>query len=154
MRRIPSAVAAGCALACMTAALVCADEERSAMERNVRKPAVAGQFYTADPQALQREIESYIADAEVDDAPAGAVIALVSPHAGYMYSGGVAAHGYRLVLGKEYETVVVIAPSHAEYFDFCSVFAGDAYLTPLGEIPIDRNTVDLITSKHDLVRKS
>ncbi len=124
------------------------------MERNVRKPAVAGQFYTADPQALRREIESYIADAEADDAPSGEVVALVSPHAGYMYSGGVAAHGYRLVRGKKYETVVVIAPSHVEYFDFCSVFAGDAYLTPLGEIPIDRSTVDLITSKDDLVRKS
>jgi AmmeMemoRadiSam system protein B/AmmeMemoRadiSam system protein A len=154
MRRIPFAVIGGCALLCLTAALVCADEERSAMERNVRKPAVAGQFYTADPQTLRREIESYIAETEIDDAFSGEVIAIVSPHAGYMYSGGVAAHGYRLLRGKEYETVVVIAPSHVEYFDFCSVFAGDAYLTPLGEIPIDRKMVDLITSKHDLIRKS
>jgi len=135
-------------------ALVYADEERNAMERNVRKPTVAGQFYTADPLALRKEIESYIADAETDDAPAGEVVAIVSPHAGYMYSGAVAAHGYRLVRGKRYETVVVIAPSHVEYFDFCSVFEGDAYLTPLGEIPIDRKTVELITSKHELIRKS
>ena len=124
------------------------------MERNVRKPAVAGQFYTADPTALRKEIESYISDAEVDNTPAGQIVAIVSPHAGYIYSGSVAAHGYRLVRGKRYDTVVVIAPSHIEHFDFCSVFEGDAYLTPLGEIPIDRNTVDLITSKHKLVIKS
>ena len=154
MRIIPSVVTAGCALLCVSAALVCAGEERSAMERKVRKPAVAGQFYTADPQSLREEIESYLAEAEVDDALRGEVVAIVSPHAGYMYSGGVAAHGYRLVLGKEYETVVVIAPSHVEYFDFCSVFAGDAYLTPLGEIPVNRDMVDLIASKSDLVRKS
>lgn len=154
MRRFPFAAIGGCILSCVIAALVYADEERNTMERNVRKPAVAGQFYTADPLALRKEIESYIADAETDDVPAGEVIAIVSPHAGYMYSGAVAAHGFRLVRGKRYETVVVIAPSHAEYFDFCSVFSGDAYLTPLGEIPIDRKTVELITSKHELVRKS
>jgi len=154
MPRFPSAVIGVCVLSCVVAALVSADEERNDMERNVRKPVVAGQFYTADPLALRKEIESYMAGAETDDAPAGEVVAIVSPHAGYMYSGGVAAHGYRLVRGKQYETVVVIAPSHVEYFDFCSVFAGDAYLTPLGEIPIDLKTVELITSKHELVRKS
>lgn len=154
MHRFSSVLIGGSVLLCVIAALVHADEERNAMERNVRKPAVAGQFYTADPLALRREIESYIADAETDDAPTGEIVAIVSPHAGYMYSGGVAAHGYRLVQGKDYETVVVIAPSHVEYFDFSSVFSGDAYLTPLGEIPIDRKMVDLIASKGDLVRKS
>lgn len=154
MPRFPFVAVALCVLSCVTAALAQADEERKAMERNIRKPAVAGQFYTADPAALRREIESYLEQAEVDDAPAGEIIAIVSPHAGYMYSGRVAAHGYNLVRGRDYETVVVIAPSHVEYFDFCSVFEGDSYITPLGEIPVDRETVDLLTSKHDLVRKS
>ena len=143
-----------CFLSCVIAALVQADEERNAMERKVRKPAVAGQFYSADPVALRKEIESYLEEAGKDDRPAGEIVAIVSPHAGYMYSGGVAAHGYRLVRGKEYETVVVIAPSHVEYFEFCSVFEGDAYLTPLGEIPIDRKTSDLLASKHKLIMKS
>ena len=56
MSRFPSAVIGGCILSCLIAALVYADEERSTMERNVRKPAVAGQFYTADPTALRKGI--------------------------------------------------------------------------------------------------
>jgi len=154
MRRSFSAVSGGCILVILVAALAHAGGERNVMERNVRKPAVAGQFYTADPLALKEEIESYMAEAVMEDVPAGEVVAIVSPHAGYMYSGRVAAHGFGLVRGKEYETVVVIAPSHVEYFGFCSIFPGDAYLTPLGEIPVDREAVDLIASKHDLVRKS
>ena len=126
---------------------------RSAMEENVRNPAVAGQFYTAEAKALRKEIEGYFD--ETGGAPAdGEIIALVSPHAGYMYSGGVAAHGYSLIRGKSIETVVVIAPSHVEYFDFCSVFDGDAYGTPLGEIPIDKEISEAIATRHDLVRPS
>lgn len=126
---------------------------RSAMDENVRNPAVAGQFYTADPKALRKEIEGYFDEAGVAEAD-GEVVALVSPHAGYMYSGLVAAHGYNLIRGKRIETVVVIAPSHVEYFDFCSVFDGDAYATPLGRIPIDREVSDAIAKRHALVRSS
>jgi AmmeMemoRadiSam system protein B/AmmeMemoRadiSam system protein A len=129
------------------------EENRSAMERNVRNPAVAGQFYTADPRALKREIEQYLDETDTEPVT-GDVVAIVSPHAGYMYSGRVAAHGYGLVRGRRIETVVVIAPSHVEYFDFCSVFDGDAYRTPLGDIPIDREISAAIASKHDLVRLS
>ena len=134
-----------------TSAIV--EGNRSAMEENVRKPAVAGQFYTDDAKALREEIEGYLDEA--GSAPIdGEVIALVSPHAGYMYSGRVAAHGYSLIRGKGIETVVVIAPSHVEHFDFCSLFDGDAYLTPLGEIPIDREISGAIATRHDLLRPS
>jgi AmmeMemoRadiSam system protein B len=126
---------------------------RSAMEENIRNPAVAGQFYTADAKALRKEIEGYLDDTKAAAADVD-IIALVSPHAGYLYSGKVAAHGYSLVRGKSFETVVVIAPSHVEYFDFCSVFDGDAYSTPLGEVPIDKNISESIASKRDLVRSS
>ena len=131
--------------------LVFAGEDRRVMEHTVRKPAVAGQFYTADPQNLRREVERYLEKAGTPDVT-GDVVALVSPHAGYMYSGQVAAYGYSLVRGKEFETVVVISPSHVEYFDYCSVFPGKSYLTPLGEIPIDQKVVKLITSLNEHVR--
>ena len=154
MRRLIGAVVILCLITSLTAALVHAEEERNTMERNIRKPAVAGQFYTADPAALEREITAYLENVDIDEAPAGRVIAIVSPHAGYLYSGGVAAHGYSIVRGEGYKTVVVIAPSHVEYFDFCSLFPGEAYLTPLGEIPVDREMIDLIASKHELLRTS
>jgi AmmeMemoRadiSam system protein B/AmmeMemoRadiSam system protein A len=121
------------------------------MEQTVRQPAVAGQFYTRNPEALRAEVEGYLAKAgkpEID----GAVIALVSPHAGYMYSGQVAAFGFSLVRDLDYETVVVISPSHVEYFGYSSVFAGRAYATPLGEIPIDRELAEQIAGMNDLVK--
>lgn len=130
-----------------------ADAQRKGndMERTVRSPAVAGQFYDADPVALRREIMGYL-DAAAPPAVAGDVVALVSPHAGYMYSGQVAAYGYRLVRGASYDDVVVISPSHVEYFAYASVFPGAAYATPLGEIPVDMELAKLIASKDPLVR--
>ena len=67
-----------------------AEGKRNDMERNIRKPTVAGQFYTADPQSLRREIESYMEGAG-GEIPPGDIVAVVSPHAGYMYSGQIAA---------------------------------------------------------------
>ena len=68
----------------------------------------------------------------------GPLLALVSPHAGYPFSGPVAAHSYALLRGKKFERVVVIAPSHSESFHFSSVYDGDAYSTPLGQVAVDK----------------
>ncbi|MGD1047491.1 MAG: AmmeMemoRadiSam system protein B, partial [Candidatus Krumholzibacteriaceae bacterium] len=123
----------------------------SDMEQTVRKPAVAGQFYTDDPVALRKEITGYM-DAAAEPAIGGDIVAIVSPHAGYQYSGPVAAYGYRLVKGRSYDDVVVISPSHVEYFPYASVFPGTAYRTPLGDIPVDVALAKLVASKSDLVK--
>lgn len=81
----------------------------------------------------------------------GRPVALVEPHAGYMYSGRVAAHGYKLLEQSRVDTVFVISPSHTEYFPFVSVFDGDAYETPLGAIAIDTHlTQQLATADPQL----
>ncbi len=116
------------------------------MDQTVRQPAVAGQFYTENPAALKKEILGYL-DAAHPASPGGDPIALVSPHAGYQYSGQVAAYAYKLVAGRAYDVVVVISPSHAEYFAYASVFPGAAYRTPLGDIPVDAGLAKLIASK-------
>ncbi len=128
-----------------------AQKDVSDMDHTVRAPAVAGQFYTADPAALRREILGYL-DAARPPALGDRTIAIVAPHAGYQYSGHVAAYGYKLVAGRAYDAVVVISPSHTEYFSHASVFPGAAYRTPLGDIPIDVELAKLIVSKSDLVR--
>ena len=128
-----------------------AQKDGSAMDQTVRKPAVAGQFYTDNPEALRKEITAYL-NAAAAPAPGGDIVAIVSPHAAYMYSGQVAAYGYNLVRGATYDDVVVIAPSHTEYFSYASVFPGTAYRTPLGDIPIDTDLARLIASKTDLVK--
>jgi AmmeMemoRadiSam system protein B/AmmeMemoRadiSam system protein A len=143
------AVAVGLLLVSHTG--LAAERKRSDMEQIVRKPAVAGQFYPGNPETLRKDIEHYLENASTEPVE-GTVVALVSPHAGYIYSGQVAAHGYRLVTGHAYETVVVISPSHVDYFDYNSVFAGKSYLTPLGEIPVDHEIVRLITAEGGPVR--
>ncbi|MBN1884587.1 MAG: AmmeMemoRadiSam system protein B [Candidatus Krumholzibacteriota bacterium] len=125
--------------------------EEGTMERTVRPPVVAGQFYPGDPVRLRRDIEGYLDAVGAADV-GGRVVALVSPHAGYQYSGAVAAHGYRLIRGRSYETVVVISPCHVEYFDFSSVFPGAAYETPLGAIPVNREIVELLAGTGGRVR--
>lgn len=101
-----------------------------------RKPAVAGQFYPGDPVALSRQITDFFKNAKKEPIP-GDVVALISPHAGYMYSGQVAAYAFKLLEGLSFETVVVISPSHVVPFRGASVYDGGAYETPLGVIPVD-----------------
>lgn len=103
----------------------------------VRQPAVAGSFYPADPRELEKMIDGFLARAgnPVTQEP---LVALIAPHAGYQYSGAVAAHSYAQLKGRKFARVVVIAPSHFEGFDFTSVYDGESYVTPLGAIPVDK----------------
>ena len=95
-------------------------------EYKVRKPAVAGTFYPSDKNSLKYHIEEYIAHAENKSDDRKIVRGIVSPHAGYVYSGPVAGWSFKQVQGKQYDSVVVISPSHMEAFRGCSVFSGDA----------------------------
>ncbi len=110
---------------------------RAASPENVRQPAVAGSFYPADAKALTAMMDDMLARAsppKVTDP----ILAVVAPHAGYQYSGPVAAYTYAALQGRKYSRVVVIAPSHYEAFDFTSVFDGDGYTTPLGTVAVDK----------------
>jgi len=103
----------------------------------VRLPAVAGAFYPANAGELTNMVDGFLAAAKVPTV--GEPVALVVPHAGYNYSGAVAAHSYAVLKGRKLSRVVVIAPSHFEYFPFAAVYDGDAYATPLGSIPVDKD---------------
>jgi hypothetical protein len=106
-------------------------------EPKVRPAAVAGSFYPADPQELSKMIDDMLAKAAPPPVD-GTIIAAVAPHAGYPYSGPVAAWTYAALKGHKYTRVVVIAPSHYVGFDFTSVYDGDAYTTPLGQVRVDK----------------
>ncbi|MCE5271789.1 AmmeMemoRadiSam system protein B [bacterium] len=113
------------------------------MGLEVRKPVVAGQFYPADPDRLRNEITAYLDRVDLDRSNLD-ILALVAPHAGYIYSAPVAAFAYRQVRGRGFDTVAVISPSHRESFGYSSVFGGKSYLTPLGELPVDREAVEIL----------
>jgi len=103
---------------------------------DARPPAVAGMFYPAHPEELRRTIDQLLAEASLKKIPGG-LVALISPHAGYKYSGLTAAHAYKLLSGRSYDTVVIVSPSHREIFDGVSVYSGGAYQTPLGNLRVD-----------------
>jgi AmmeMemoRadiSam system protein B len=102
----------------------------------IREPAVSGAFYPDDPRVLARNIEVYLRNADFD-AIHGEIVGLISPHAGYVYSGQVAAYGYKAIMGSSYDTVVVIAPSHRSLFEGVAVLEKGGYRTPLGIVSID-----------------
>ena len=102
----------------------------------VRPPAVSGMFYPRDPGVLTRELASLLRQ-EANSGTRGTIRGVISPHAGYQYSGFTAAKAYALLNGMQYETVIIVSPSHREYFDAVSVFQGDAYETPLGTVSLD-----------------
>lgn len=116
------------------------------MSIKIRQPAVAGLFYSSQKETLQREVAMYLENSpSLDDIQT--IYGLVAPHAGYMYSGGVAARAYRQIVDREYEVVVVISPSHRVYFEEVSVYHGKAYSTPLGEIPVDTELAQAIAGE-------
>jgi len=105
-------------------------------DADIQKPVVAGSFYPAESVLLAGQIEIYLNDAK-PEAVSGDIIALISPHAGYTYSGPVAAYGYKAISGRKYDTVVIIGISHHVLFDGVAYLEKDLYRTPLGDVPID-----------------
>lgn len=107
----------------------------------VKPPAVAGLFYPKDPAILQDTVASYLQDAV--SPPAKRPHALIVPHAGYVYSGPIAASAYAALLpwATQIARVVVLAPSHRVAFRGIATSSADRFATPLGEIPVDHETV-------------
>jgi hypothetical protein len=109
-----------------------------AMKDDVRRPAVAGSFYPRDAKILSQEVQEYLSRAPRQES-AGDIAALVSPHAGYMYSGLVAAHAFKAVEGLKFDAVVIVAPSHRLPFQGASLYDRGGYETPLGILPVDED---------------
>ncbi len=107
------------------------------MKEEVRRPAVAGSFYPGDADTLSRQVREYLSRASKENVQ-GEVVALVSPHAGYMYSGLVAAHAYKIVEGMNFEAVIIVAPSHRLPFHGAAVYDRGGYETPLGMVPLEK----------------
>jgi AmmeMemoRadiSam system protein B/AmmeMemoRadiSam system protein A len=119
------------------AAVCCAAPSQQARKPQVRQPTVADSFYPGDAGELARMVDGFLAKAAPPKLT-GPIFAIVSPHAGYEYSGPVAAYGYALIKGRKFDRVIVLAPSHVDPFNFSSIYDGDAYSTPLGRIPVDK----------------
>ncbi|HWR14052.1 MAG TPA: AmmeMemoRadiSam system protein B [Terriglobales bacterium] len=126
---------------------------RGAEQPKDRAAAVAGTFYPADPTQLAAFVDGELAKAGVLQV-GGTLIGLVVPHAGYPYSGPVAAYSYAQLKGKKFKRVVLIGPSHFEEIGFSSVYNGDAYTTPLGKVLVDREFAKKLASQGRSIRLS
>jgi len=114
-------------------------------QERVRKPAVAGYFYPKDKEELTKTVDDFILSVKQKQI-AGKILGLMSPHAGYVFSGQVAAYSYRQIKDKNYDTVIILGPSHRVYLRGASVGNWDAYATPLGKVPINKEIVNALLS--------
>lgn len=128
MKTIPAAL--------LLALLPCCRPAAPAVE--ARPPAVAGRFYPADAGQLRRAVEGYLADALP---PSGQrPLVLIAPHAGYVFSGQIAADAYRQATEYPVELVVILGTNHTTAgFDGISVYQGSGYRTPLGVARLDED---------------
>ncbi len=117
---------------------------------NIREPVVAGSFYPANPGSLSQQVREFLSQAAPQKIN-GEIKAIVSPHAGYIYSGGVAAYGYKLLEDSPYDLVAVLSPSHRTYFPGLSIWDGDSYRTPLGLIEVAQEEVRALLSSYDFI---
>lgn len=119
---------------------------------SIRESIAAGSFYPADPVELRSQINELLENAGLSGIEN--VKAIVCPHAGYVYSGQVAAWSYRQIVGKSFDSIFLIAPSHSEYFDFISIYSGDAYSTPLGLVYLDKERSKILADSSDRIKLS
>lgn len=111
--------------------------DRRAMQPNVRNPAVAGVFYPIDPAEINAMLARLFGHDQAE-APEPAPKALIAPHAGWSFSGAVAAAAYRNIRHSAIHTIVLLGNAHASLFDGIALDPHVAWRTPLGDVPLDK----------------
>ena len=112
---------------------------------------MAGQFYPADPEELQTMIKQYLAAAEVKWSTERRPRAVMVPHAGYVFSGPVAAYAYKTLTGQAIRRVFLLGNSHRAYFDGMVVDDSEAWETPLGTVVVDKGAAEKLASRSERI---
>lgn len=114
-------------------------------EPMIRPATQANRFYTGNPNALSHEVDSFL-KRHTEQPKFNNLAAVIVPHAGYYYSGNVAATAYQSIPAKPYKRIFLLGPSHHEWLDGASVNTeADYYSTPLGNVKVDRETALKLT---------
>ena len=117
---------------------------------NIRKSSLAGSWYPGNPNILRTSIGDFFQRVP-EELSTGNIVGLVAPHAGYIYSGQVAAYAYKMLQGHVFDAVIVIGPSHRLSFRGISIYDQGGYETPLGTVLVDSSLADRIKSESRLV---
>jgi len=110
---------------------------------DIRPSPLAGRWYPAHPEKLAESVDGYIQAAQIPEIE-GEILALVSPHAGHIYSGPVAGYAFKSILNLEPELIVILSPFHQFHTGAILTSGHQAYQTPLGEVPVDRESIELV----------
>ncbi|MBL4827089.1 MAG: AmmeMemoRadiSam system protein B [Spongiibacteraceae bacterium] len=121
----------------------------------IRQPAVAGLFYPRDTEDLNNEVKQFLLCAQrspnkqLTQSPK----ALIVPHAGYRYSGQIAATAYATLIpnAQQIKRVVLLGPAHRTRFQDLATTTMDFFRTPLGDIPIDKSAIDRLLERPDIL---
>jgi hypothetical protein len=110
------------------------------MAFEVRPSPLAGRWYEADPEILARRVDGFLDSAQLPEIN-GEVIAVIAPHAGHTFSGPVAGYAFATIRGRSVDLVALIGPMHHPYAEPLLTTAYDAYATPLGAVPVDKDAL-------------
>jgi AmmeMemoRadiSam system protein B len=110
---------------------------------DIRPSPIAGQWYPGDPKHLAASVDRYIHEATLPELK-GEVVAIITPHAGHMYSGPVAGYAFAALQGYTPDLVAVVSPMHYPYNEPLLTTAHAAYETPLGTLPVDAEAVKML----------
>jgi AmmeMemoRadiSam system protein B len=116
---------------------------------DLRPSPIAGQWYDGNPASLARSVDEFLDRAKNPDLD-GEIIGVIAPHAGHRYSGPVAGHAFAALRGRTVDLVAVISPMHHPYFQPLITTTHQAYTTPLGPVPVDRDAL----TELDVILKS
>jgi MEMO1 family protein len=113
--------------------------------QNIRPSPIAGTWYPGDAGVLADSIDEYLSAASTSPVK-GQIKAIIVPHAGHRYSGGVAAYAYNAIREKPVKDVAIISPMHQLYPGRLLTTAHEAYMTPLGPVPVNRELIRQLDS--------
>jgi len=125
-------------------------------EKSIRQPAVAGQFYPTGKEELAQMVSRFLKEAELpqpfDSSQSGKINGLILPHAGYVFSGSVAAYGFKAIQGQEIRKVILIGPSHHQSLAEAVIDNNDSWQTSLGRVNLDTRLRDALVKESSLFK--
>lgn len=113
---------------------------------------MAGGFYPADPQELDRMLKAFLSNVRDSPRVNEEVGAIIVPHAGYVYSGQVAAYAYKQIVDRDIETVILLGPFHRALFQGASVWQSGTWETPLGKVEVDSELASAILKQNEKLK--
>jgi len=151
MHGLAGLLVSGLCLAVLHGARVSFGAEKPFRNEVIHESVIAGTWYPGSQEELVKTIRSFLNNVSEISFP-GRLSALISPHAGYEYSGQVAAHAYKLLEKERFDTAVVIGPSHHALFSGAGIYDRGGFRTPLGVVPLDYELISALEKREPRIR--